>query len=229
MGSRQCTDSTDARATCSCSSSKACGPEKDPRALRLALWLVGVTMAYNAAEALVAVASGLAAGSVALVGFGLDSVIELAAAGMLLWRLRVEAQGADAEEVEQKERHVGKFVAGTFFALAAYVVFQSAWIFWTAQAPEESLVGILLAVASLVIMPAIAWGKLRAAARLQSSALRAEAKETLACSYLSFALLVGLVLNATWGWWWADPVAALLMVPWLIKEGREGWAGDGCC
>lgn len=195
---------------------------------RLALVLVAGTMAYNVLEAGVALWSGLAAGSIALVGFGLDSVIECAAAALLFWRLAVEARGADRETVERTERRVHRFVGGTFVALALYVVAQAGWTLWSRSPAEESLVGIVLAAASLVIMPLVAWGKLRAARAIGSAALRAEAKETLACSYLSFTLLAGLVLNATLGWWWADPVAALLMVPWLVKEGIEGLRGEGC-
>ena len=185
-------------------------------------------MAYNVLEAVLAIGAGIAAASIALVGFGLDSMIELAAAGALLWRLRVEARGASPERVERTERRVGRFIGGTFVALALYVTAQAGWILWRGRAPEESPLGIALAVASLVIMPAIAWAKLRAADRLGSAALRAEAKETLACSYLSLTLLVGLAANAVAGWWWADPVAALLMVPWLVAEGREGLRGDDC-
>jgi divalent metal cation (Fe/Co/Zn/Cd) transporter len=194
----------------------------------IALWLVGATMAYNVIEAAIALWSGAVADSVALLGFGFDSVIETAAAAVLLWRLWVEAQGADAETIERTEHRVHRFVGGTFLALAAYVSVQSGWTLWTADAPKESLVGIVLAAASLVIMPLVSWGKLRAARELGSAALRAEAKETLACSYLSFALLLGLVANAAAGWWWADPTAALLMVPWLVKEGREGVMGEQC-
>lgn len=106
---------------------------------------------------------------------------------------------------------------------------QGGWTLWKQAAPEESMIGIVLAIASLVIMPLVFWGKLRAAREIGSAALRAEANETLACSYLSFALLLGLVANAAAGWWWADPVAALLMVPWLLKEGREGLRGEPCC
>jgi divalent metal cation (Fe/Co/Zn/Cd) transporter len=196
--------------------------------MRLALWLVAGTMLYNLVEAGLAVAAGVSAGSIALVGFGLDSLVELAAASVLLWRLRVEARGADAEIVERTERRVHRFVGGTFLALAAYVAVQAGWALWTLDAPAESLLGILLAVASLVVMPLVALGKLRAARAVGSGALRAEAKETLACAYLSFTLLLGLVANAALGWWWADPVAALLMVPWLVKEGREGLSGEGC-
>lgn len=196
--------------------------------MRIAILLVVATMGYNLVEAGVALYAGIAARSIALVGFGLDSVIELAAAAVLLWRLRVEAAGADHETVERTERRVRRFVGATFVALALYVAGQSGWTLWTRAAPAESTLGIVLAAASLVIMPLVAWGKLRAARELHSGALHAEAKETLACAYLSLTLLLGLVLHATLGWWWADPVAALLMVPWLVKEGVEGLRGESC-
>ena len=121
------------------------------------------------------------------------------------------------------------FVGVTFILLALYVTAQAGWVLWTQDAPEESAIGIALAATSLVIMPLVAWGKLRTARELGSAALRAEAKETLACSYLSFTLLLGLVANATAGWWWADPLAALLMVPWLVKEGRDALSAEECC
>lgn len=193
-----------------------------------AVRLVAATMAYNVVEAVVGVWAGASAGSIALLGFGLDSVIETAAAGLLLWRLSVEARGADRDTVARTERRVHRFVGVTFLALAAYVVGQAALVLWSADPPAESRVGIALAAMSLVVMPLVAWRKLRAAAEIDSRALRAEARETLACAYLSFALLLGLAMNAAWGWWWADPVAALCMVPWLIKEGREGIADVGC-
>jgi divalent metal cation (Fe/Co/Zn/Cd) transporter len=174
----------------------------------------------------VALWSGLAAHSIALIGFGLDSVIECAAAAVLFWRLGVEARSADREAVASAESKVRRFVGFTFFGLATYVLAQAAWALLRAPQAQESVIGIVLAAASLVVMPIIAWGKLRTAAHIDSAALRAEAKETLACSYLSLALLVGLVANAVAGWWWADPVAALLMVPWLVKEGMEGLESD---
>jgi len=192
---------------------------------RLGIYLVAATMAYNLVEAGIALWSGVVAGSIALVGFGLDSIIELAAASVLFWRLRVEAGGAGKEIVEAAERRVHRFVGFTFFALAAYVLVIAVWTLVGPGEPAESLVGILLALASLIIMPLVAWGKFRAAREIPSPALRAEAKETLACSYLSFALLLGLTANALAGWWWADPAAALLMVPWLIREGWEGVSG----
>lgn len=195
---------------------------------RIALWLVTATLVYNIIEAVVALWAGTEADSIALFGFGLDSLIETAAAMLLLWRLRVEAKGADHETVERVERRVHLFVGITFLVLALYVTVQAGWTLWEADPPEESVVGIILAAVSLTVMPLVSWGKLRAAKEIGSGALRAEAKETLACSYLSFALLLGLVLNAVAGWWWADPVAALVMVPWLIKEGMEGVKGEEC-
>lgn len=193
---------------------------------RIARGLVAGTMAYNALEGVIALAAGVAAASVVLVGFGLDSYIEMAAAAALLWRLRVEARGASRAQVMGTERRVHRFVGATFLLLALYVLAQAGWVLWRAAPPKESAVGIGLAVVSLLVMPLVAWGKLRAARELGSAALRAEAKETLACSYLSFTLLAGLMANAAAGWWWADPVAALAMVPWLIREGREGLSGD---
>lgn len=202
-------------------------PHRD-RWTRIGLRLVVATMVYNGVEALVALWSGLAAESIALVGFGLDSIIEMVAAGALLWRLRLEARGADHEAIESGEARVQRIVGATFILLALYVTGQALWILWSRRLPEESPVGIVLAAASLVIMPLVAWGKLRAARQIGSPALRAEAKETLACSYLSFTLLLGLALNAAAGWGWADPAAALLMIPWLIREGVEGLRGGEC-
>jgi divalent metal cation (Fe/Co/Zn/Cd) transporter len=196
------------------------GPAEDRDWNRIALSLVVATLAYNVVEAIVALWSGSEANSIALVGFGLDSIIECVAAGALLWRLSAGAQA---------EHRVQTVVGATFLLLAAYVTVQAGWTLWQRAAAEESLVGIVLAAASLVIMPLLSWGKLRAAREIGSAALRAEAKETLACSYLSLTLLLGLVAHSAAGWWWADPLAALLMVPWLVKEGLEGLRGETCC
>jgi len=196
--------------------------------LRIGLWLVAATLAYNVIEAVIALWAGTKAESIALLGFGLDSVIECAAAGVLLWRLSLETRGVDGHTLERAEQRVHRFVGGTFMALAVYVTVQALTTLWGREVPQESWVGIALAAASLVIMPLVAWGKLRAAREIGSAALRAEAKETLACSYLSFALLLGLGANASVGWWWADPAAALAMVPWLVHEGREGVRGERC-
>jgi divalent metal cation (Fe/Co/Zn/Cd) transporter len=195
---------------------------------RIGLWLVGATMAYNVIEAGVALWFGASAESIALFGFGLDSAIECAAAGVLLWRLSLEARGANPEQLERAEQRVHRFVGATFLALAAYVMAQASLTLWRTEPPDESIPGIILAAASLLIMPLVAWGKLRAAREIPSAALRAEAKETLACSYLSFTLLLGLGANAVAAWWWADPVAAMLMVPWLVREGLEGIRGEAC-
>lgn len=195
---------------------------------RIAIALVSTTLVYNVFEAVIALWSGAVADSIALISFGLDSGIETAAAVVMLYRLWVEYRGAHGERVAQIEHRVHQFIGVTFLVLAVYVTGQAGWTLWKQEAPDESLVGIVLAALSLAIMPLVSWGKLRAAKELGSAALRAEAKETLACSYLSFALLLGLGANALVGWWWADPIAALLMVPWLVKEGREGLSGEEC-
>jgi len=199
-------------------------PARDWR--RIALWLVAATQVYNIIEAGVALWAAAAARSIALLGFGFDSLIETAAAGAMLYHLWWETQGRDTEAIEGRERAVHRFVGVTLLLLAVYVVGQSAWTLWRHEAAAESVVGICLAAASLVIMPVVSFYKLRAAREVGSRALAAEAKETLACSYLSFCLLAGLVANAVAGWWWADPLAALLMVPWLVHEGLEGFEGE---
>jgi len=187
---------------------------------------VGGTMAYNAVEAGVALWAGTDARSIALVGFGLDSVVEFVAGAVVLWRMTIEARGAPAERVARVEHTVRRFVGLTFFALALYVTLDAGWVLWRRAIPSASVVGAALAVLSLLIMPVIAWGKLRAARAVESRALAAEAKETLACAYLSFCLLLGLGANLAVGWWWADPVAALAMVPWLVREGREAFEAE---
>jgi divalent metal cation (Fe/Co/Zn/Cd) transporter len=195
---------------------------------RIAFRLVGVTAAYNAAEAVVALWAGVTAGSVALVGFGLDSVIELAASLAVLTRMRAETVGTGGDAVARVERRVRRFVGWTFVALAGYVVLEAGFGLWYREIPAESRLGIGLAIVSLAAMPLLAWLKFRAAAALGSRALAAEAKETLACAYLSGCLLAGLLLNAALGWWWADSAAALAMVPWLLHEGREALEDDPC-
>jgi len=189
----------------------------------IAFWLVLFTLLYNLIEATVALWSGFSASSTALVGFGFDSIIESAAAGVLLWRVRVETAGASPEQIEHAERRVHRFVGITFFLLSFYVLIDATTTLLNHSIPEKSLIGIIVAALSLFIMPMLAFYKFKAADHLGSKALRAEAKETLACSYLSFTLLLGLVLHSLFGYWWADPAAALLMIPWLIKEGIEGF------
>ena len=202
---------------------------KDSKWLKIAFWLLISTFLYNVIEAVIALFIGYEAESIALVGFGFDSLIEMSASGLMVWRLAVELRGSAPEVIERTEHMVHRFVGWTFFALSAYITYESVTAIFAQEAPQESLIGIIIAALSLLIMPALAWGKLKAADKLSSPALRAEAKETIACTILSLILLVGLVANATIGWWWADPVAGLVMIPWLIKEGIEGIKGEGRC
>jgi divalent metal cation (Fe/Co/Zn/Cd) transporter len=196
---------------------------------RRARWLLGATIAWDLVEAGVALYSGLRAASIALTGFGLDSLIEIAAAYLVLRRLSASSHGADPEApeaLEAGERRVERAVGLTFLFLAAYVAVEAGYTLVSGGEPAVSDLGIAVAAAALVVMPLLAWGKLRAARALESRALAAEARESLACGYLSLTLLLGLGAHAAFGWAWADPVAALLMVPWLIREGREGLEGD---
>jgi divalent metal cation (Fe/Co/Zn/Cd) transporter len=190
-------------------------------ALRRGIRLEAFTISWNVLEALVALGAGYLAGSVALVGFGLDSVIETIAALALYRRLRAEALEASKSEIETQERRALRIVGVTFFLLAAYILYEAGTTLWLAEAPEKTAVGIVLAAVSLVVMPILGWAKLRTGHALGSRALVADAKETFVCSYLSLALLLGLGLNALWGWWWADPIAGLAMVPFVIREGWE--------
>lgn len=205
----------------------ATGDERYRRALvRRGAWLGVATVAYNAVEALLSLAAGAAAGSVALVGFGVDSVIEVSAGGAALWRLRADAHPVRRERAERVAHRV---VGACFMALAIYVAVDAVHALWTREAPRESRLGIAVAAASVVIMPLLARAKRRVARGLSSNALAAEASQTALCSYLSAILLAGLALNAVLGWWWADPVAALAMVPIIVREGVEGLRGRDAC
>lgn len=192
--------------------------------LKQALFVQWFLVGYNVLEGLIAITAGIAAGSIALVGFGIDSVIEVLAAGMLVWRL--SHRGSPDEETA-KEKQALRIVGVTFFLLAAYVLYQAGSTLVQHQPPEVSLVGIILSCLSLVMMPLAAARQRVLAKRLGSRALAADAIETLICTYLSFTLLLGLSLNAFWGWWWADPAAALAMVPLMVKEGWEATCESG--
>ncbi|HSH58894.1 MAG TPA: cation transporter [Acidimicrobiales bacterium] len=200
-----------------------------PRLHHRAVVLVSFTIAWNVIEGLVAVGAGLAASSVALVSFGVDSSIEVLSAVGLFWRLR--AAGPDATELEESEaeRKALYVVAATFFLLAAYITVESITSLVSGEAPDRSAIGLVLAVLSLVIMPALAFTKRRTGTRMGSRALQADAMETWVCSYLSLALLAGVGLHAAFGWAWADPVAALAMLPVILWEGWEtfGEAREG--
>lgn len=195
------------------------------RDIRRGLHLEYLTVSYNTLEAVVALSAGTAADSIALVGFGFDSLIELAAGAALIWRLRAHGAVAEADE-SRAERRAHRLVGVTFLLLAAYILWQAVGALVRREAPAESLVGIALAALSLALMPSIGIAKRRVAQRIGSRALAADAMETLVCSYLSFALLLGLILNAAAGWWWADPLAGLAMLPVVLHEGWEGVHGD---
>jgi divalent metal cation (Fe/Co/Zn/Cd) transporter len=183
---------------------------------------------WNVLEAIVGLAAGIAAGSVALVGFALDSVVESSSAAILLWRLRSERHGG--RPPEEVERRAVRLVAVAFLALALYVGIKSSADLITGARPDGSLPGILLAAVSLVVMPLVAWRKRVVARALDSRSLQADSTQTLLCTYLSAFLLAGLLANAIFGWWWADPAAGLFIAGFAAKEGRELWtAEDICC
>jgi divalent metal cation (Fe/Co/Zn/Cd) transporter len=185
-----------------------------------------LTIGWNAAECLVALAAGGVAGSIALVGFGLDSAIEVAASLAALWRL---ARDRDEAGRAAAERTALRWIGGGFLLLAVYVGAEAAASLVTRHGPDPSLPGIVLAALSAVVMPLLARAKRRVASRLGSGALEAETRQTEFCAYLSVILLAGLALNAWLGWWWADPVAALAMAPLIGREGVEAWRGRTCC
>lgn len=184
------------------------------------------TLSYNALEGIVAIAAGAAAGSVALIGFGVDSGIELAASGVALWRLSADAE---AERRERVERLAHRLIGALFLALALYVSVDAITALFRREAPDASWPGIALAAASVIIMPYLARAKRRVGIALGSRALTAESTQTALCMYLSAILLGGLALNALAGWWWADPVAALAMVPIIAREGVDGLRGEPPC
>jgi divalent metal cation (Fe/Co/Zn/Cd) transporter len=188
---------------------------------RRARVLAVATIAWNATEAVVAISAGAVADSTALIGFGLDSTIEVSAAVIALWYLA----GVDSS----REQRATRLLACSFFALAAYVTFESVRDLLTGGESDASMVGIVLAAISLVVMPALAAAKRRTGQALGSTALVTESKQTLLCTYLSAILLGGLVLRATVGWTWADPVAALGIALLAAREGRDAWRGDACC
>jgi len=193
-------------------------------ALRQGITLEGVTVGYNALEGLVAIGAGIAAGSVALTGFGIDSVIEITSGALLWWRLRAELGLAPLGPTV--ERRAARGAGFLLLALGLYIVTDSVRVLATGNHPESSPIGIGLTVVSLIVMPLLARGKLRVAASLGSRALRADAHETIVCAWLSATTLLGLGLNAVLGWWWADPVAALAMLPLIVREGLEALRGE---
>jgi len=194
---------------------------RDVLARRIRL-LVAATITYNVVEAIVALAEGTRVSSTALVGFGLDSVIEVSSAAAVAWQF-------SAKDPETREKATLRFIAFSFFALAAYVSVDAVLSLLGLGEARPSAVGIALATASLIVMPVLSLAQRRAGRELGSTAAVADSKQTLLCTYLSAALLVGLLLNAIVGWSWADPVAALVIAAIAVREGRNAWRGDPCC
>jgi divalent metal cation (Fe/Co/Zn/Cd) transporter len=197
------------------------GPRRDVLVRRIRL-LVAATIAYNVVEAVVALTAGTIASSTALIGFGLDSVIEVSSAAAVAWHF-------SATDHERRERTALRVIAVSFFALAAYVSFESVQALVTAHRPDHSTVGMVLAAVSLAVMPGLSHAQRRAGRELGSRTAVADSKQTLLCTYLSAVLLVGLAANSFLGWWWADPLAALFIAGVAVKEGRDAWRGDACC
>lgn len=178
-----------------------------------------ITIIWNSLEGIIAVSAGIIAGSIALVGFGVDSVIEVSSGAIILWRL---VSG------EHREQIALKLVGVSFLALAAYITYDAVKSLWFRQAPETTYIGIAIAALSLVVMPFLAQAKRKVARQLNSNAMLADSRQTDLCAYLSAILLGGLILNAIFGWWWADPTAALVMVPIIAKEGFGALRGETC-
>ncbi|BCY09126.1 cation transporter [Actinoplanes sp. L3-i22] len=200
------------------------GPGAQRRAVltRRIRLLVAATITYNVIEAVVAISAGTLANSTALIGFGLDSVIEVSSAAAVAWQFA----GADPEK---REKTALRVIAISFFALAAYVTVESVRALLGGAEAGHSTVGIVLAAVSLAVMPGLSYAQRRAGRELGSRTAVADSKQTLLCTYLSGVLLVGLLVNSLFGWSWADPIAALVIAAVAVKEGREAWRGDACC
>jgi divalent metal cation (Fe/Co/Zn/Cd) transporter len=212
----------------SCCEPAACSTIAGRAALiRQAFRLEWLTLAWMSIEAAVAIAAGIAAHSLTLLAFGIDSVIELASAGLLIWRLAVELRHGQAFS-EDAERIASRVGGALLFALAAYVIASAGWTLWTRHGQEFSWVGLVLTMAAIPIMYGLATRKLTLAERLGSRAMRADAIESITCGWLSFVAVLGLLAQLLIGAWWIDPVTSLVIVWFLVKEGREAWSGEAC-
>ncbi|WP_084546758.1 cation diffusion facilitator family transporter [Glycomyces arizonensis] len=200
-------------------------PGRRDRLTRIVRALVAATITYNVVEAVIALWAGTLASSTALIGFGLDSVVEVSSALAVAWQFSARDHAAR----EAREHRALKVIAVSFFALAAYVTYESATALYSGHQAEHSAAGIVLAAVSLAVMPFLSWAQRRAGRELGSATAVADSKQTLLCTYLSAVVLAGLVVNSLFGWWWADPVAALAIAAVAVKEGREAWKGDNCC
>ncbi|HEY3062026.1 MAG TPA: cation transporter [Chloroflexota bacterium] len=197
-------------------------------ARRWAWALTAATIAWNTLEAIIAIVGGVIAGSIALVGFGLDSLVEVSRAIVIVWRLSLH--GGDHEANERAERRAVRLIAVSFFGIAAYVAFDSVGaLLGLRDEPQPSTLGIAITALSLVVMPSLAFAKRRVAKRVGSVALRADAAETMLCTYLSAVVLLGLAANALFGWWWMDPLASLAVAGLAIREGRSAWTSGDLC
>lgn len=201
---------------------RALAPERRAVLSRRIRWLVAGTISYNVIEAVVALTEGARVSSSALVGFGLDSVIEVSSAAAVAWQF----SGPDPET---REKTALRIIAFAFFGLAVFVTVDAVRSLLGVQEARHSIIGIALAALSLAIMPVLSWAQRRAGRELGSVSAVADSKQTLLCTYLSGVLLVGLVLNSAFGWSWADPLAALVIAAVAVKEGRDAWRGDTCC
>lgn len=196
--------------------------DRRTRLRRRVRWIVGFTITYNVIEAIVAIWAGTVASSAALIGFGLDSVVEVMSAAAVAWQFT-------RKDPERWEAVTVKVIAIAFFALAAYVTIDAVLSLAGVGEVEQSPVGIAIAALSVVVMPALAWFELRTGKELRSRSVQADAKQLLVCTYLSAAVLVGLLANSLFGWWWADSLAALVVAGLAVREGIEAWRGDLCC
>ncbi|CAN5211606.1 cation transporter [soil metagenome] len=197
------------------------GPIRKRQLQRRIRWIVAVVIGYNIIEAIIALSAGAAASSAALVAFGLDSIIEVLSAAVVAWQF-------SARDPEAREKVALRLIAFSFFALATYVLISTGVSFVGGREAQHSPVGIVLAAVSLVVMPVLSWFERHTGRELGSATAVADSKQTLLCTYLSAALLVGLLLNALFGFAWADSIAALVIAGWAIKEGVEAWRGDAC-
>ena len=197
--------------------------------VRRALRLEYATVGWNIVEGVVAVGAAIAAGSIALLGFGVDSFVETASGAILIWRLRADQGTHDETAIEQLDRRAHQLVGISLFLLAGYIALEASRAMWVRERPEASWVGIGVTAVSIGAMWWLARAKRIAATALGSRALAADSFQTSACFWLSIITLSGIGLNALFGWWWADPAAALAMTPLLVREGREAWRGEDCC
>jgi divalent metal cation (Fe/Co/Zn/Cd) transporter len=222
---------TEPSAACGCPTACDASPADVRRkSVRRALQLEYLTVGWNVVEGVIAVTAAVMAGSVAILGFGIDSFVECASALVMIWRLRAERhRDLSRAHLDRMEHRARRLVAGSLFLLAAYVTFDAVQTLWAGDRPAFSLVGVVLLAVSIAVMLWLARAKMQVARDLGSTAMAADAFQTTACWWLSIAALLGVGLNGLFGWWWADPAAALVIAALVAREGREAWNGKACC